>query len=387
VVMLAATGWTVARSRSLDLWGGAYLRAALRRRFRGRPAATGPVHVLFCVADHFEPALGNVDGVIQQQRVERWARDLPLLADRHRDADGVRFQYTFFYPEEQYRPELLTPLAALCHAGYGDVEVHLHHDGDSSTGVRQKLLRFTALLHQRHGLLRRNVETGRIEYGFIHGDWALDNSGAGGRCCGVNDEISVLRETGCYGDFTFPSAPDRSQPRTINSIYYATDDPGRPKSHDRGEPAAAGRRGSGDLLMVQGPLTLNWRRRSYGLLPRVENGELSGDNPPTPQRADLWVGQGVHVQGRPEWIFVKVHTHGAYEPNADVLLGEGMRRTLMHLERNYNDGVRYRLHYMTAREIHNVIKAAEAGRSGDPGQWRRFGEGAAQETVRCATQN
>ena len=29
-----------------------------------------------------------------------------------------------------------------------------------------------------------------------------------------------------------------------------------------------------------------------------------------------WVAQGIHVAGRPEWIFVKIHTHGAPEREA-----------------------------------------------------------------------
>ena len=44
----------------------------------------------------------------------------------------------------------------------------------------------------------------------------------------------------------------------------------------------------------------------------------------------------------------------------------------MLLERSYNDGSRYVLHYVTAREAYNIIKAAEAGKSGDPGAWRDF---------------
>lgn len=31
----------------------------------------------------------------------------------------------------------------------------------------------------------------------------------------------------------------------------------------------------GELLLVQGPLTLNWRRRKIGILPKIENGEIA----------------------------------------------------------------------------------------------------------------
>ena len=41
-----------------------------------------------------------------------------------------------------------------------------------------------------------------------------------------------------------------------------------------------------------------------------------------------------------------------------------------HLEGAYNDGRKYRLHYVTAREMYNIIKAAEAGEIGDPDGYR-----------------
>jgi hypothetical protein len=293
------------------------------------------------------------------------------IASQHRDCDGRHPQHTFFYPEEEYRPEHIEKIAALCQAGFGDVEVHLHHDHDTAEQLRRKLTRFATTLHETHGLLRRNEKTGLIEYGFIHGNWALDNSG-GGRACGVNNELIVLRETGCYADFTFPSAPDRSQPVTINSIYYATDDPERPKSHNRGVAVTAGGKPSGDLLLIQGPLTLNWKSRKSGILPRIENGELTGDNPPNGERVDLWVRQHVHVKDCPEWIFVKLHTHGANEANAGVLLRGALEQMWNHLEHKYNDGKAYCLHYVTAREMYNIVRAAETGLKGNPDDFRAY---------------
>lgn len=77
-------------------------------------------------------------------------------------------------------------------------------------------------------------------YGFIHGNWALGNSRPDGRCCGVNNELNVLRETGCYADFTLPSFPSPTQTRKINSIYYAVNRPERPKAHDTGRDVGTG---------------------------------------------------------------------------------------------------------------------------------------------------
>lgn len=353
------------RKKEMAVWLPAYLRG-----LGPRPVQKGPTDLFFCVADHFEPGWSHPTIEQERRRVDLWVERFPKLAKRHRDAEGRPFQYTFFYPEEEYREEHLDKLARLCREGFGEVEIHLHHDQDTAEGLREKLIRFKTILAERHGLLRRDPATGDIRYGFIHGNWALDNSVRGGRWCGVNNELQILQETGCYADFTFPSAPSETQTRKINAIYYATDDPLQPKSHDTGTDVAVGGKASGDLMIIQGPLTLDWKNRKWGVFPRIENGEITSDHPPTPDRVDLWVRQGISVVGHPNWVFIKLHTHGAEEDNHDILLGEPMDAMLTYLEQNYNDGVRYRIHYVTAYELYRTIKQAEAGSGailpGDP---------------------
>lgn len=345
-------------------WLPAYLAGCGKRR-----PDVQPLHVLFAIADHYEPDVGGADVAEQVARVERWVRDYPPLARRHRDADGRWPRYTFFYPAEAYQPPVLERLARLCREGFGEVEVQLHHDGDTAASLARKLEQAKADF-ARHGLLPRERATGRTRFGFVHGNWALDNARRDGRWCGVNNELDILRQAGCYADFTLPSAPSETQTRKINSLYEATDDPQRPKSHDTGCDVRMGHAGNGGLLIVQGPLTLNWRRRKYGLLPRIENGELSRWNPPTPQRVDLWVRQGIGVAGKPDWVFVKVHTHGGNPDNFDVLLGEPLEAMFRHLETAYNDGERFRLHYVSAREMANLIQAARQGADGPPDRFR-----------------
>jgi hypothetical protein len=63
---------------------------------------------------------------------------------------------------------------------------------------------------------------------------------------------------------------------------------------------------------------------------------------------------------------VKVHTHGAPEKNASLLLGAEGRRLHEYLAARYNDGRRWILHYVTAREMYNLAVAAMEGASGDP---------------------
>jgi len=302
---------------------------------------------------------------VESDRVARWANKYPRAVAGLADCRGRPPQHTFFYPQEEYEPEHLEGVARLCRRGLADVEVHLHHDHDTADGLREKLERFTRTLHDEHGLLRKDAD-GRIRYGFIHGNWALDNSRPDGQWCGVNNELSVLIETGCYADFTMPSAPAACQTSTINSIYYATDDPQRPKSHDRGTPARVGANPSEDtLLLIQGPLALDWGDRKWGVLPRIENGDLTARRPPTLQRLMLWMQAGVKVCGRDNWTFVKLHTHGAEESNMEMLLGQPMHEFHKALALYAAEQPWFRYYYVTAREMATLVHAGENGVS-DP---------------------
>ena len=127
-------------------------------------------------------------------------------------------------------------------------------------------------------------------------------------------------------------------------------------------------------MMIQGPLALRWDARQYGLIPRVDSGTLDAGrhNRPTLGRFRRWAQVGVCVADCPRWVFVKVHSHGAKEASADVLLGDEMHRFHEEVQRAFNDGTRYRLHYVTARELYNIAKAAEQGASGNPGLYRDY---------------
>jgi hypothetical protein len=231
--------------------------------------------------------------------------------------------------------------------------------------LRDKLLSFKHVLAARHGLLSHHRHTRELAYGFIHGNWALDNSLPDGRWCGVNNELDVLRQTGCYADFTLPSFPSAAQTSKINSIYYAVDDPERPRSHDTGTDAGSGPPPRDALLLIQGPLMLNWKRRKWGLAPRVENACLQGNQPPTEERLDLWLKARIQVPTRPDWYFVKLHTHGANESNQRVLLGEPMRHFHAALARRAEEDRQFHFHYVSAREMYNLVRAAESGWQGE----------------------
>jgi hypothetical protein len=67
-----------------------------------------------------------------------------------------------------------------------------------------------------------------------------------------------------------------------------------------------------------------------------------------------------------------VHTHGTQDRDIDALLGAPVDAMFGHLETKYNDGKNYVLHYVNSREQFNIIKAAEAGKAGNPNAYRDY---------------
>jgi hypothetical protein len=349
------------RKKNLHTWLRGYGRHVARRALA--PQLTGTRHVLFAFCDHWEPLWGDAPDDVGVARVDAWRQRYPRLAAGFRDANGRPPRHSFFFPGEEYRPYFLDSLADLARRGLGEVEFHLHHDGDTAATVRPKFQSGLDLL-ARHGHLSRD-DAGRYRWAFIHGNWSLANSRPDGRWCGVDDELPLLFELGCYADFTFPSAPDPCQPDMVNQIYWPRGDLTRRKSFEDGEPARVGAACDDRILMITGPLALVGKGR-FGV--RIENGAVTGDDPPTAARVDDWIAQGIHVAGRPEWVFVKVHTHGAIEDTAASLLGDGGRALHEALAR-HNDGTHSKLHYVTAREMYNVARAAMDGKGGEPSAW------------------
>jgi hypothetical protein len=350
------------------------------------------VHVLFCIADHFEPkGTGVPDEVgraLARSRVDTWARRYPESFGSFRDSDGRTPRHTFFYPIEEYDFEPVEALAGLCRAGFGEVELHLHHDNDTADNLGKTLREACECFRSRHGLLARDRETGQTAFGFIHGNWSLDNSRRDGRFCGVNNELDVLREAGCYADFTFPSVPDPTQPWKINSIYYAIDDPHRPRSHDSGIDVGTAKVPASGLMLIQGPLVLDWRRPQWGLVPRPENGCIQDNQPPHIDRLALWLRAKVQVPARPDWFFVKLHAHGGWEGSYEVLLGEPMIRFHRDLADLARRDPEFHYHYVTAREMYNLVKAAENGWSGtvaDARDYRLIWDGSPPPLGACRT--
>jgi len=324
-----------------------------------KPDQTKPIHLYVCRVDHFEPFNGGVDYKSALRRVLTWKNKYPLFADKHRDAEGNPFQHTWFYPPHLDH-SLLPHIVELCQAGYGDIEMHLHHNQmkpfpDTSRTLRDKILKCIDD-YSKYGIFCQ--PDGIPRFAFIHGDWSLDNA-MGDEICGVNDELTILRECGCYADFTFPTLT-RAQPAMVNQIYYALDDPDRAKSYNRGIPVQAGVKAPIDALMIiQGILGLRADKQKK-LKFAIDYSDQDFDDPPTAARVDFWVKNSIAIKGKSNWRFIKLHTHGGREIRWDANFGKSADQAFGYLEQKYNDRKKYLLHYVSARQMYNIIKILES---------------------------
>ena len=350
------------------------------QRFTRRSILAEGVHLIIAVADHFEPAIlphtngGRAPREDQERRLERWCRDYPNAVRDWPDSDGRTFCHTYFYPAEQYDRGLMDRLAEHCRDGWGEIEIQLHHGTwtpDTPANTRRQLVEFRDAL-AGHGCLSNEEGQAAPRYAFVHGNSTLANS-CGGIGCGVDDELQILAETGCYADFTLPSAPHPAQVAKINSLYECTLPLECRAPHRRGRALQRGHPPHVFPLIVQGPLLLDVARRKRGLpFPRIENGVLTAMNPPTLRRLSLWRKAAITVRSRPDWLFIKLSCHGMDPRDEETMLGASLQNFLRELREDVLSHRRDRVHFVTAREMVNIILAACDGREGNPRDYRDY---------------
>lgn len=345
------------------------------------PATAGkPIHIMFLFVDHWEPSIYNQpwNNAIYESEAAKcadfWLNNYSVMAAKHHDADGRMPQHTWF--TFQLATGALQRIAQCVFKGLGEQEIHLHHGTDNDTyndnrmEFANKIWAWQAAL-QSYGACLSAEPTPRTYFGFIHGDWALDNSRLNQgirQYCGANTELHLLCILNCYGDFTFPSG-STTQPAWYDKIFYSFDSDS-PKSYDDStlirEPVASEPPPDiNELMMFEGP-------GNNGLLCDVDN-----MHPPTLTQMGLWLDEYVHVPGRDNWVFVKVFTHGAQTLTSDSngvsnLVGAVADQFYTDIERTYNDGKDYVLHYVNARESYNIVRAAIDGMDGNPADYRDY---------------
>lgn len=335
-------------------------------------------HVIVTVANHFEPSWspdGHLDHKTQMSRMKAYRKRFLAEAGSVRDADGTRFNHTNFYPAEQYHPDILEVMAEMQAEGLGEVEVHLHHEGDepdTAENVRKTILNFRDALAEKHQCLSRMDGDGDPMYAFVHGNLALANS-CGGRFCGVDDEMEVLQETGCYADMTLPSAPDQSQVPVFNQIYECGGPMNEAVPHRTGNRVETNGKTPVLPLIMTGPLVFNWTRRVAGLpLPRIDDGALAANQPLDKARFDRWRSANITVSGRSDWVFVKLYCHGFFDHDQANCIGDEAKRFFGDLVETSEKSGDMKIHFASAREAFNMVSAAIDGKADDPHKYRDY---------------
>ena len=335
-------------------------------------------HVIFVVANHFEPswkAKGFHDPDAQLRRLDEYHKMARATGEAVRDADGTKFRHTNFYPAEQYDARLLEKMAEMQAEGLGDVEIHLHHGierADTAENLRKSLIEFRDILAEEHSCLSRLDGAGKPLYAFVHGNLALANS-CGGKFCGVDEEMRILQETGCYVDMTLPSAPDETQVPIINQIYECGLPLNEKMPHRKAIPARLFGNQPQLPLIFQGPLVFNWTRRIKGLpVPRLDDGALTYNQPSDLARLNRWLSANVTVEGKSDWVFIKLYCHGFFDYDQSACIGENARKFFGEAVENGEKTGKYKVHFATAREAFNMVSAAIDGKRGTPNDFRDY---------------
>ena len=194
----------------------------------------------------------------------------------------------------------------------------------------------------------------------------------GGRYCGVDSEMQILADTGCYADFTLPAAPEESQVPRINAIYQCGH-PLNERSPHRSGPAVRVGTHPQEPVILTGPLVFDWTRRRSGVpVPRIDAGVVAANYPATLERLESWRKASISVAGKPDWIFIKLSCHGFIPEDRDVTIGDPMRQFLETALEQADKSGTFKIHFATARKAFNFVHAAVDQQKAEPGAYRDY---------------
>ncbi len=360
VMTIAIGGYAINRvvEKNIHLWLPEYIWSIIDK--------TNPVysidqgkHLMFLIADHHEHPLEDGDAKIS---ATNWYDDYRSVVDGITDSYGNPFRYTWFYPYDDERtPSALVVVNQMVYDGYGELEFHWHNSHVTATQFRKELESGVNWFNG-FGAMKTAEKNSRSAFGYVAGNWNLDNGlMRPSKMDGPTYEIRDLKSLGGYADFTFPNH-SASQSHWFSSLYYVKDDES-PKSYDEGKRASV-EESHDDFLIFQGPTSLDFRTRAteYGTLESWWRGDWGS-------RIENWWKNSPYVIGKPAWRFIKVYTHGVQ--SKDLILSDDFKGLLKKLV-TFCEENNIKLHFVSAREAFNILKAAETDAPGDPEQYRDY---------------
>ena len=138
--------------------------------------------------DHFEPS--RKEGKLGVRKVSDWCKDYKEIAKFHFDSNGIFPQHTWFYRYDYKNDECIRILSEYVYEDLGEIEFHLHHGYDTLSSFGQKL-RDGLLWFNKVGAMVSAEEKPQKYFGYVAGNWALDNGRRNPSMSGVNTELSV----------------------------------------------------------------------------------------------------------------------------------------------------------------------------------------------------
>jgi len=302
------------------------------------------------------PVTAETDTIAMEQVLDSLSG---VLSD-HKDRDSSIVRITFVTYADSTRLRLLTDF---CKSGFGEVEYLLRSECDTVPDAGQMLDDDLDILKSFGWAMTDDSE---VRFAVLqrravsrHLNREIDSS------------LNHLAARGCYLDLSESHRHNISRSTIVNSIYLVSTHAEEPGSFANQCELVAGKLGRGRLLVVDSPLLIDWSDWRDWYVPLVEDGKLTPGIPADSNRVNSWIRANVHVTGQPNWIFVKLVTDSLLHVESASLLIASIDRMLEYLERLPDDG-QYRIHYVTAREMYNIARAAEAGESGDADDFRDY---------------
>jgi hypothetical protein len=99
---------------------------------------------------------------------------------------------------------------------------------------------------------------------------------------------------------------------------------------------------------------------------------LAQNYPLNLDRFRRWCGAHISVQGRPDWVFVKLYSHGFFLWDQDIMIGEQLKQFMGEVLELADRTRKFKIHFASAREAYNMVMAAIDGAGGDPHAYRDY---------------
>lgn len=346
--------------RGLEKW----LHGLRRRPQRPVENPLGTRHVLIALCNRLSSVASEAD---KSAMVRRWIGESARLREEFPAAQAFSLKHTFSLPPEEASAAWAPELAALCRVAGCEIELAPPRDAKSAAGLRRERIEAGKERLAQSGWLGRD-RSGAARFCFVH-------RAEGSSAFGLGDQAGMLRDAGCAASFPFDLKPGVVPEEFENSlVYFLESEAAGPRQGLRRVRAERETRGADrtGLLVAPPPFCPEAGRKTFGFKPEIDQGEIGAAALPTADRLHRWLDCRLTVEARPNWLFVVLHTDGFSPENASMLFGEPMRDFHRKLRSIAARDRTLCLHGVTARELVNILHAAEAGHSGNPLQFCDF---------------